>query len=437
MELELLSVSPQLLTFYAPYDRSQRRLLTLLNPTNKQVLFKIKSNVVRLYKVIPCAGRIEPYGTCEISITLHKLDYQEDLNHLFSIHSIFAPRDHLNGQTILSVFRGVSRSDISVNSLSVCLEQKPLSLANSGLDSLSSLIKTAMENDQQLRPLCPNCPNMLKAPQEQKNIKKSGLLSKLIIIGSLMGVAVLVSAARIAGPEERIIGGHYIPIENVAYQVSLQDKRGHFCGGTILSERVILTAAHCLYGQIIQDISVRAGSSHWKRDGQVVKVLKAILHPQYDQRTVAHDAAVMILESPLIFDANVQKIALAEETPKEDTMSLVTGWGFTRENSGYVWPVLQGVHVATIDHNDCQNVYNNLKNITKDMICADEPGSGSCTTDSGGPLVSVNDQKLIGIVSFGEGCAREKPGVYADVAFLREWINKTIVNNINCIGVNT
>ncbi|KAH8352216.1 hypothetical protein KR084_002726, partial [Drosophila pseudotakahashii] len=241
-----------------------------------------------------------------------------------------------------------------------------------------------------------------------------------------LSIAVLASAARISGSEERIVGGHYIPIENVPYQVSLQDKRGHFCGGIIHSERVILTAAHCVVRKIIEDISVRAGSSHWMRGGQVARVLKVISHPQYDERTVTHDAAILILESPLKFNVNVQKVALAEETPKAGTMSLVSGWGYTREYSGYSWPILQGVHVATIDHNDCQNAYSNSK-ITKDMICADEPGYGSCTTDSGGPLVSVNDRELIGIVSFGAGCASGKPGVYADVAFLSKWINNTIV----------
>ncbi|XP_016933991.3 vesicle-associated membrane protein-associated protein A [Drosophila suzukii] len=185
----MLCVSPQVLTFYAPYDRSQRRIVTLLNPTNRQVLFKIKSKVWRHYTVIPNTGKIEPYTFIEVSISLKDLDFHEDLdyNHLFSIHFMYAPRHHLNGQTIQSIFREASRSSISTKSLAVHLEAKPLSLANSSLDSLSSKVKINMEGGLQLRALCPECPKML-APQEQKKTKRNGLISKLVIIGSLVAV---------------------------------------------------------------------------------------------------------------------------------------------------------------------------------------------------------------------------------------------------------
>jgi len=181
--------------------------VTLLNPTNRQVFFKvrcsknksdmleifnylfqIKSKVWRHYTVIPNTGKIEPYTFIEVSISLKDLDFHEDLdyNHLFSIHFMYAPRHHLNGQTIQSIFREASRSSISTKSLSVSLETKPLSLANSSLGSLSRKVKINMEGGLQLRALCPNCPKMLTAPHDQNKTKRSGLISKLVIIGSLL-----------------------------------------------------------------------------------------------------------------------------------------------------------------------------------------------------------------------------------------------------------
>ncbi|XP_017003960.2 trypsin beta-like [Drosophila takahashii] len=243
-----------------------------------------------------------------------------------------------------------------------------------------------------------------------------------------ISIVVLVSAARIPGPEERIVGGHYIPIEYVPWQVSLINDTNHNCGGVIHSDRAILTAAHCLSNVRTENLLVRAGSSHWRKGGQLVKVLKAIPHEQYCPSLQSNDVAVLILESPLKFNRKVQKIDLAEETPQDETMTLVSGWGRTQANATYSWPILQGVHVALLDPTKCKEVYG------KDVICADNLGRGICSGDSGGPLVNLKDRKLIGLVSWGYGgCARRNPGIYADVAFFRNWFNKTINENIQSI----
>ncbi|XP_037710372.1 vesicle-associated membrane protein-associated protein C16G5.05c [Drosophila subpulchrella] len=195
----MLCVSPQVLTFYAPYDRSQRRIVTLLNPTNRQVLFKIKSKVWRHYIVIPSSGGIEPYTFIEVSISLKDLNFHEDLdyNHQFSIQYMNAPRHYFNGQTILPIFGEASRRNIFTKSLFVHLEVKPISLANSSLDSLSRKVKINMEEGLQLRALCPNCPKVLAASQEQKKTKRNGLISKLVIIGSLVAVVFIAYMQRV------------------------------------------------------------------------------------------------------------------------------------------------------------------------------------------------------------------------------------------------
>ncbi|XP_001968391.3 trypsin beta [Drosophila erecta] len=246
---------------------------------------------------------------------------------------------------------------------------------------------------------------------------------KLILSLSIAG---LVSAAQIPGPEDRIVGGHFIPIEYVPWQVSVLNVSNHNCGGVIYSDRAILTAAHCIIKLNITDISVRAGSSHWSKGGQVLRVLNAIPHPKYLYSDYPYDIAVLILEAPLKLGGAVRKISLAEKTPKAGTITLASGWGYTLEGSSFPWPILHGVHLSILNRTECQKYYSSL---TDDMICAGGHGRDTCTTDSGGPLVEMKTRKLIGIVNWGNGCGRA-PGVYADVAFFRNWIEDTVQENI-------
>ncbi|EDW53978.1 GM18241 [Drosophila sechellia] len=190
--MELLSVGPQVLTFYPPYDDRQRRMVTLLNPTDRRVLFKlllqVTSNAWLNYTVNPNTGRIGPYSSSEIIISLKSFDFNTDerYNHHFVIKSMFEPQDHKNGQTILAIFRDVSRRDISSNSLLVRLEAQPFPLDCHGLDSLCDFSKTSVNTELQLRQLYENCANRLEeAPAKQKTPSGSRHLSKIVIIGSL------------------------------------------------------------------------------------------------------------------------------------------------------------------------------------------------------------------------------------------------------------
>ncbi|EDV31300.1 uncharacterized protein Dana_GF15288 [Drosophila ananassae] len=188
--MELLSVSPQLLNFYAPYDRRQRRILTLLNPTNSVVLFKVTSNAWKHYRVSPIAAKIEPYDTQEVSISLSYFDFDENKKyaHRFRIQSMYDPPDRCKSEKVLAIFLKASRCDISTLALPVNLEAKPISLSNSYVKSTPCLKKIAVERNEKLRPLCSECPTRLKMYKNTKNSEKKGFLSKLVLVGSLMGV---------------------------------------------------------------------------------------------------------------------------------------------------------------------------------------------------------------------------------------------------------
>uniref|UniRef100_A0A240PL37 trypsin n=1 Tax=Anopheles epiroticus TaxID=199890 RepID=A0A240PL37_9DIPT len=224
----------------------------------------------------------------------------------------------------------------------------------------------------------------------------------------------------------RIVGGFEIDISETPYQVSLQFFSSHRCGGSVLNNKWILTAAHCTKDVARDFLSVRVGSSKHASGGIVVRVKRVIEHPEYDESTIDYDFSLMELESELTFNEVVQPIALPEQDePVEDgTMTIISGWGNTQsvvESNA----VLRAANVPTVNQDECITAYTMSPGITERMLCAGykRGGKDACQGDSGGPLVV--DGKLIGVVSWGAGCAQPGfPGVYARVAVVRDWVRE-------------
>ncbi|XP_055590619.1 trypsin-1-like [Uranotaenia lowii] len=223
-----------------------------------------------------------------------------------------------------------------------------------------------------------------------------------------------------------IVGGFPIEIAKVPYQVSLQIDGSHLCGGSIISSKWILTAAHCTKLGYTDRFSVRIGSTKHAGGGQVLKVVKVVFHPRYSGNDPAiYDLSLVELEHELQFNSSIKKIKLARGEPKAGSMGLVSGWGDTHSP----WEsnaILRATHVPIVTRDDCSKAYG--ARIPESMICAGflwQGGKDSCQNDSGGPLVI--DGQLVGVVSWGEGCALAGyPGVYSNVAAVLDWINETI-----------
>lgn len=222
----------------------------------------------------------------------------------------------------------------------------------------------------------------------------------------------------------RIVGGTAVSISSVPYQCSLQHRQ-QFCGGAIISKTTVLTAAHCTEDYKPSDLSIRAGSSRRNSGGVVVPVAKIHEHPNYSVKSNNNDIAVLKLQSSLTFSSEIKPIALqpSRQSIAPGTSCFVSGWGALKEN-GRPSNSLQGVEVEIVSQAKCKKYYGSL--ILPGMICAGylEEKQDSCSGDSGGPLVASN--RLVGIVSWGIGCARKHPGIYADVAFYRDWIKKVV-----------
>lgn len=174
----------------------------------------------------------------------------------------------------------------------------------------------------------------------------------------------------------------------------------------------------------VDRLTVRVGSSFSNTDGEIFYVEKVIRHPRYSAITLNFDFAILKLTSDIKLEPNVKEIiALPSENDKVDekTEVFVSGFGLTGDNA-YNANALRGVIVPVVSQKICRRIYPLV--LSNQMVCAGltEGGKDSCSGDSGGPM-RRGDGILIGIVSFGKGCAKPNSyGVYSKVSAVRKWI---------------
>ncbi|XP_030387946.1 trypsin 3A1 [Scaptodrosophila lebanonensis] len=248
------------------------------------------------------------------------------------------------------------------------------------------------------------------------------------------GAALNTTAGAIRNKDGRIVGGSEASISYFPHQVSIQMGTRHACGGSILTNRIILTAAHCVreYSKP-QLYFVRAGSDEWARGGSFVGVRRIIPHAQFEEPTrLNHDIALLLLQQPLVYSPSIQPIALVSPMDfVHPQMPLyITGWG-TTGTSLITETRLRYTSIFQVDHAECQATYMDVGVVTDTMICAGVPfgGRDSCQGDSGGPLITNigHRWKLLGIVSWGIGCGQAQyPGIYTRVTAYNDWVAQTM-----------
>ncbi|XP_076708535.1 coagulation factor XI isoform X8 [Callospermophilus lateralis] len=200
----------------------------------------------------------------------------------------------------------------------------------------------------------------------------------------------------------RIVGGTASVQGEWPWQVTLHVMspiQRHLCGGSIIGNQWILTAAHCFYGiespKILRVYSGIVNQSEIKEGSSFFGVQEIIIHDQYEMAESGYDIALLKLETTMNYTDKIQN-------------------------------TLQKAKIPLVSNEECQIRYRGHK-ITNKMICAGykEGGKDACKGDSGGPLSCKHNEvwHLVGITSWGEGCAqRERPGIYTNVAKYIDWI---------------
>lgn len=239
------------------------------------------------------------------------------------------------------------------------------------------------------------------------------MLRAAVAVTAAVVAAVSVASASSARPS--IVGGSPAKMSEHPYVVYLADDNGRqYCGGTLVRANWVVTAAHCVSGENPADVIVVAGRQDTRTDdGVEARVTRIWIPEEYGGVGGGGDIAVLQLNRWLPY----RTLPLATKGDAElyaaGRQATVLGWGHTAEHSGPS-PLLRSARVPLQPDRVCADAYGGYEPAA--MVCAGYARGGidACQGDSGGPLVSGG--RLIGIVSWGEGCARPgKPGVYTEV----------------------
>lgn len=259
-----------------------------------------------------------------------------------------------------------------------------------------------------------------------------------------------VIAAALATAEERIIGGQNAAVGQFPHQVALRTMRNqHFCGGAIISEWWVLSAAHCTMGDM-EDPSmfVVVIGAHAINDGVPHLVAGVLNHPGFDMDGIQNDICLIAVQAPFEFSQRAHPIQLPSvDVPTSGNLQVtISGWGFIRvstlrststesivnssstyrfqfnianPNNAVLPTHLQFKNTRIIQHGECfQRLPPFLRSTLQwNKVCTiNQRGQGICRGDSGGPLITnTNPRIVVGVASWVVPCGHGFPDVYARV----------------------
>ncbi|XP_078509279.1 serine protease 27-like [Lissotriton helveticus] len=257
----------------------------------------------------------------------------------------------------------------------------------------------------------------------------------------MMGVPV---CGQPVNSDDRIVGGEDSEAGKWPWQVSIQIRGHHTCGGSLIAKDWVLTAAHCFLqhtGSVPGMAFIFSKINQLSSNSLCSMVKHVILNPRFRGTTGGGDIALLKLEKPLTFTSRLLPVCLPDSSVHfpSGMECWVTGWGSIAEHVPLPSPrTLQELMIPLVGRKECNELYRSgtLQKptdwmIKSDMICAGflKGGRDACQGDSGGPLVcNINNTWFqAGIVSWGVGCALPyRPGIYTLVNSYSRWIKEQV-----------
>ncbi|XP_017873131.1 PREDICTED: chymotrypsin-2 [Drosophila arizonae] len=225
----------------------------------------------------------------------------------------------------------------------------------------------------------------------------------------------------------RIVGGEQVALGAAPYQVSVQNMFGnHMCGGVIIHDQYILTAASCLAGMRKNNVKVVMSTNEWAGPAWEYYVEDIILHCKFDQPLYHNDIALIKMQTLVAYDEVTQNITIAAvDDLVEGEKLTMTGWGLD-ETSGELVDNLKQLELTYVPTARCNSTYFQTPDLDIGHLCAvGKVGAGACHGDHGGPLVDSKG-RLVGIGNWGVPCGHGYPDVFARVSYYHDWIQSTI-----------
>ncbi|MPZ84234.1 MAG: trypsin-like serine protease [Actinophytocola sp.] len=241
-------------------------------------------------------------------------------------------------------------------------------------------------------------------------------VTRLLLAASVVATGAVAIGLSQANADQQIVGGNRASIADHSYTVYLTTADGfQYCGGTLVDDNKVVTAAHCAVGKAPADVLVVAGREDKESDaGYTSQVGEIWVHPDFRDVRSGADVAVLTLADRMPYDTVDLPATTDTEFYQPGVVGLILGWGRTAAD-GEPSRFLLKAGVPIMGDADCVKAYPAYK--AASMTCAGvaQGGVDSCQGDSGGPLIV--DGELVGVTSWGEGCAAPgKPGVYTRVA---------------------
>ncbi|MEU8750567.1 serine protease [Streptomyces chartreusis] len=254
------------------------------------------------------------------------------------------------------------------------------------------------------------------------------------LVMAAVATAVPLASAAPAAADSVVVGGFPVDVSDSPWTVALSSRdrfggtrAGQFCVGVAVGRTTVLTAAHCLSEGVlgsspeqVRDFKVITGRSDLLSGaGQEIPVRGAWVNPDYDEDSNSGDFAVVSLSQALPAGAVIGMAGPGDPAYVPGTPALVYGWGDVTGAGDYPRG-LRAARVHVLPDALCRQAYpggGDGRYMAGSMLCAGERTGGrdACQGDSGGPLVAQG--KLIGLVSWGNGCGRAgSPGVYTRVS---------------------